>query len=754
MKASRKDTSVRQRRISHHINDLPGPEIRFSSRNTKQASGQTALPLDPPYPGLYALVNALSTPAWITDSKGSTVAENRLYEGLTRPLFPNRGLFGSDTAVPAVWKADTPVSGAVNLYSYPIPLQNGQTGTLHVAIPETSDTLPNPADDYSSLYHRSFYHHPSIMAISTLVEGRLIEVNNAFETMLGYRRENVIGKTVDELHIWVDPSIREHVVSLTQKTGRVSGVPMQYRTKTGDIRNGLISAELFKFGMDSLIHTTVEDTTAINQIEASLQRTKDLHKGILDFLPDALLAIDTDGRIIAWNRAMESLTGIAAADMLNQDQYAYSVPFIGEPGPMLIDKVLSESGDSNGGLSKREHYSSLNGREVYLWNVATPLRDGHGQIVGAVSTLREVTEQRRRELALRKSEERFNKAFRYSPTPLMIISGPPEFRFLDVNHAFCAMTGFSCEELLHHGVFDLDFWATQDDRTRILSLLARELPVLQEEIAFRARDGLQRVVLCSLQKTDPNTSSGYLGGFFDITNLRRLEQEMARLDRVNMAGEIAASLGHELRNPMTTVRGFLQLMKAEQSDQRLLNYCDVMIEEVDQANAVLSEFLTLAQHQPSRWVRQNLNAVIRDVLPLIQANAHAGEKRVRFIAQDLPPLLMNTKEISQLLLNLSRNGLEAMEPGGWLTIETELIGMEAVLSIRDTGSGIPLELQDKVEKPFFSTKPNAPGLGLTTSHHIAAHHGASIKMQTASGGTTFSIHFPLDHPIGQETVQG
>jgi signal transduction histidine kinase len=227
----------------------------------------------------------------------------------------------------------------------------------------------------------------------------------------------------------------------------------------------------------------------------------------------------------------------------------------------------------------------------------------------------------------------------------------------------------------------------------------------------------------------------------DITAKLGVEQEMARLERLNLIGEMAAGIGHEVRNPMTTVRGFLQLLASKQDCASYREFYDLMIEELDRANSIISGFLSLAKNRPVDLKPVNLNSVVKTLLPLITADATNLDKNIRTDLQDLPDILLDEKEIRQLILNLVRNGLESMSQGGSLTIKTLSDHTYAQLSVEDQGEGIKPEHLNKIGTPFFTTKENGTGLGLAVCYSIAARHNASIKVDTGPTGTTFSVRF-------------
>ncbi|WP_407313504.1 PAS domain S-box protein [Desulfosporosinus sp. SB140] len=229
--------------------------------------------------------------------------------------------------------------------------------------------------------------------------------------------------------------------------------------------------------------------------------------------------------------------------------------------------------------------------------------------------------------------------------------------------------------------------------------------------------------------------------YHDISERRMFEKEISRLDRLNLVGQMAAGIGHEIRNPMTTVRGFLQLLGDKEEFQQSKHYFELMIEELDRANSIITEFLSLAKNKPVDLKPLNLNNLIQNLFPLIQADVMVSDKDIIMEIEDTKVLLLDEKEIRQLILNLVRNGLEAMTDGGKLTIRTFMDGPEVVLAVGDEGSGIKIEDLEKMGTPFFTTKENGTGLGLATCFSICARQNAVIQIDTSPQGTTFFVRF-------------
>lgn len=220
-----------------------------------------------------------------------------------------------------------------------------------------------------------------------------------------------------------------------------------------------------------------------------------------------------------------------------------------------------------------------------------------------------------------------------------------------------------------------------------------------------------------------------------------MEKEIARLDRLNLVGEMAASIGHEIRNPLTTVRGFLQMLHNMECYEKDKLYFTLMIEELDRANAIISEYLGIARNKKIDLVPGSLDQVVQSLNPMLQADAHYRDMEIRLQLCNPPLTVIDESEIRQLILNIARNGMEAMSPGGVLTIGTFTEGNHVILLIKDQGHGLAPDIIEKLGTPFLTTKEQGTGLGMAVCYSIAHRHQAKIEIETGPGGTAFMVYF-------------
>jgi len=231
--------------------------------------------------------------------------------------------------------------------------------------------------------------------------------------------------------------------------------------------------------------------------------------------------------------------------------------------------------------------------------------------------------------------------------------------------------------------------------------------------------------------------------FRDITEIKRLEKEMNQIDRLNTVGKMAAGIAHEVRNPMTTVRGLLQVLASKEENGKYSEYFPLMIGELDRANSIITNFLSLAKDKHIEFTSQSLKRVVENLFPLIEADAMNCEMNIQMELAEVSETLMDVEEIRQLIINLVRNGLQAMSPGGNMKIRTFMINGEIVLAVQDDGKGINPEVLEKIGTPFFTTKEEGTGLGLAVCYGIAQKHNAKLDIETGDDGTTFYLRFNL-----------
>ncbi len=322
----------------------------------------------------------------------------------------------------------------------------------------------------------------------------------------------------------------------------------------------------------------------------------------------------------------------------------------------------------------------------------------------------------------------------------------PEAKFEYISPSVLAATGYSPAEfyantnLMHHLIHP-------DDLPAYENFLANPCKYNYLSLTLRLVRKDKRIIWiekkCVLTYEEKENTLCLNGIIRDVTDRKELEQLTARAEKLNMVGEMAANVAHEIRNPLTTVRGYLQLMSRKPEFGSYKQRFDLILEELDRTNAIISEYLLLAKNKRIELKNCCLNTIVKKLFPLIQADANASNVAVSISLKRVPLLHLDENEIRQLILNLVRNGMEAMPKGGELTICTRCTrdNNQVILAIHDQGSGIPDHILENLGMPFITTKDNGTGLGLPICYRIANRHNATINVKSGVYGTTFFVSF-------------
>ncbi|MTI81230.1 MAG: PAS domain S-box protein [Firmicutes bacterium] len=508
-----------------------------------------------------------------------------------------------------------------------------------------------------------------------------------------------------------------------------------FRAETVDIRkdgtafNVDIKGVLFEYKGEKLILTINRDITDRKKVEKELIKANQQVTDILESITDAFFALDSKWRFTYFNQEAERIFKRNRKEVIGKN--------IWDEFPTYFEsdyfKIFSKSMNDSVVVHTEGKGIFINKWvEIHVY----PSNDGISVYY------KDISERKKMEEALRLSEERFSKAFNYSPVSMSIYALDTK-KYIAVNESWLKMYGYSSDEIIGHSGEDIKVWVEMDDRTNYVKDIEEKGFAQNFESRACKKSGEIFTVLVSGVAINLDGEKCVLTINIDITELKRFQKEISRLDRLSLIGEMAAGIAHEVRNPMTTVRGFLQMIGSKEDYVKYKEYHEIMIEELDRANSIINEFLSLARDKADNLKLQNLNSILETIYPLIKADATNSNKDVKIQITDVPNVLLNEKELRQLLLNLTRNGLEAMPSYGCLTIKTFADHEEVILLVQDEGNGIESEFLEKLGTPFFTTKPDGTGLGLAISYSIAKRHNAKIEVKSSPKGTSFYVRFKV-----------
>ncbi len=266
------------------------------------------------------------------------------------------------------------------------------------------------------------------------------------------------------------------------------------------------------------------------------------------------------------------------------------------------------------------------------------------------------------------------------------------------------------------------------------------------------RNSVKSIMVLSLSLL----GAGILGMGFIFYNqqsharqIRALEAEVAQRERLSTLGNMAATVAHELRNPLNSVSMGLQRLKGEfrptQDEEQYSRFIELMRREVERLNLIVEEFLSLARPMEIKPEPVRIDELLQEMAVLAESDAKSKKVEIKVVVPpDLPVARVDRNYFKQALLNLILNGMQAMSRGGGLTLEANVYRDHMVVSVADTGAGIPEDVLPRIFDPYFTTKTKGAGLGLPIARRIVEAHGGSLTVNSTVGqGTRFQIEVPL-----------
>lgn len=473
--------------------------------------------------------------------------------------------------------------------------------------------------------------------------------------------------------------------------------------------------------MDSFSHTNIEKR--LYEIEELFRLiTENTYDVISYYTPDGLCKYISPAVYTLLGYETSELIGTRTFDCIHpDDRKALQAYDVNKESDVLIFRFRHKHGN-------------------YVWFESSfkSIKNEEGDLQYIISIGRDITKRKEAEEELRQSEERFRRSFDHAPIGMAIVD--LNGKCLKVNRTLCSIIGYSKQELLELGLKDIthpdDLETDLNSMDRLKNRIACHY-FLEKRYIHKQGSIVWALLGVSLVHNEAGKPLYFISQIEDITDKKKLEQLreqqnelLDRTDKLSTIGQFAASIAHEIRNPLTTIRGFIQLL-SEKHTSDPQGYYPIILDELDRANEIISDFLALSKNRTIEKKMCNLNDIIHTLYPILSAEANLqGHTMVLDLDESISDLLLDDKEIKQLLLNIIRNGMEAMDVSGTLTIVTRENEGKVALQISDTGCGIPEAKMAQLFEPFYTTKEKGTGLGLVVCLNIVEKHGGTLTLQS------------------------
>jgi len=468
----------------------------------------------------------------------------------------------------------------------------------------------------------------------------------------------------------------------------------------------------------------------ITQEKRELDESKQHYKSLFDHNPDAIYSLDISGKYLSVNKSFEKLLGYSMENALNIHYHS-----------LIAEEDLERT---------NEHFRNAVKGEVQNYDITVISKKGkrtitnitnvpivvNDEIVGVYGIAKDITERVQEQEELRISKEKYTLIFENSQDIISICS--PNGIITNISPAVQNLLGYLPEEIIHTPI---SHYYHPDDITKLLND-KEDTNVSRGRIRHKDGNYIWFEINSKIIRNEKGEVEKILAVVRDISERLQAETLMRKSEKLSLAGQLAAGVAHEIRNPLTAVKGFLQIMQSGENLKR--EYLDVMYSEITRIEEIIHELLFLAQPNKLNFAEKNITTLLQHVVTLMGTEAIKENIRIETDFHH-DPLIINCEEnqIKQLFINLVKNSIEAMPRGGEVLIKSELVTDDVKITVSDTGYGIPPETLAKIGQPFYTTKEKGTGLGLAVSYNIIdTHHGKMTIDSKPHQGTTFTITFP------------
>lgn len=620
-------------------------------------------------------------------------------------------------------------------------------------------------------FHRSFSASPVAMSLSEKDTGRMLDVNEGLSRMMGYEREELIGRTAVELGIWADASERNLMIQALP----VRELEVHLRTKSGDVRTILDSVEPLRLGESEILLSVFQDVTDRKRAEKETRRSEERYRRLVDSNTIGIVITNLSGQVLEANDAYLNMVG-CTRDELREGVIRWDnlTPPEYRAGDEAAVEQLRRTGIAR---SWEKEYQRKDETRVPVMIGIARLSESEGTCIAYIVDL---TDRRRAEESLRDSEARYRFLFESNPQPMWVFD-KNTLGFLAVNEAACEHYGYSREEFRGMTIEDI---RPTEDVPALRRFLETESP--SGVWKHRKKDGTLIDVEISSNPLILDGREAQLILASDVTERRLLEQQFRQAQKMEAVGQLAGGVAHDFNNLLTVILGYTDLVATEiEKGSRLAESLDEIRKAGERAASLTRQLLAFSRKQVLEPRVLDLNALVADLGKMLHRLIGEDVRLVTALDPGVGRIRADAGQIEQIILNLAVNARDSMPRGGQLTIETSNIvldegyagqyvavraGTYVMLAMTDTGTGMTAETKAHMFEPFFTTKGlgKGTGLGLATVYGIVKQSKGYVWADSElNRGTTFKVYLPVmegasldsspplpdaSHPNGSETV--
>jgi PAS domain S-box-containing protein len=480
---------------------------------------------------------------------------------------------------------------------------------------------------------------------------------------------------------------------------------------------------------------------------------------LLDVVEQAVIATDLDGVVIYWNQFAQRLYGWSAVEAVGRNITELTTPEINQEQAAKIMAQLRAGQSWSGEFMVQ----NKNGATFPAHVTNSPVND-KGTIIGIVGVSIDITERKLREEALRKAEAQYRNLVESSPAIVYLAEPVPPFSPIYISPNVASF-GYTIEEWFSRP----DMWISlihEEDREHVLRITEDAMQQgLDTDLEYRviSRDGTIRWLHDKGRfiLDDQGKRVSWQGVMLDITETKRLEEQLMQAQKLESVGRLAGGIAHDFNNMLTAINGYSELtLRALEADNPLRHNVEEIKKAGERSALLTHQLLAFSRRQFLQPELLDLNEVITDTTKMLERVIGEDIQLVIALKPKTGLVSVDPGQLSQIIMNLAVNARDAMPQGGTLSIETANIFLEpedakqkvgilpgayVMLAVCDTGHGIDDSIRQHIFEPFFTTKEvgRGTGLGLATVYGIVKQSGGNIEVESREGvGTTFRIYLP------------